>query len=87
MKYKTGILTFVCVFLPHAGLLNLYPLNINEGKLYISMSQLICVQVKPSYLSVYVEGAGLFVQVYVSDSRNFTRLLNVGPVSPNGETH
>lgn len=42
---------------------------------------------RPTYLSVYVKGARLLVQVYVGDSRDFTRLLNVGPMSPNGQTH
>lgn len=46
-----------------------------------------CVSACKSYLSVYVEGARLFVQVDVGDSRNFARLLNVGPVSPDGQTH
>jgi len=40
-----------------------------------------------SYLSVYVEGARLLVQVYVGDPGDFAGLLNVGPVGPDGQTH
>ncbi len=40
-----------------------------------------------SYLSVYVKGARLLIQVYVCDSRDFTGLLDVGPVSADGQTH
>lgn len=39
------------------------------------------------YLSVYVKGAGLLVQVYVCDPGDFSGLLDVGPMSPNGQAH
>lgn len=40
-----------------------------------------------SYLSIYVEGAGLLVQIYIRDSRDLTGLLYVGPMSANGQAH
>ncbi len=50
-------------------------------------SETVYLSVEPSYLSIYVKGARLLVQVYVGDSRDFTCLLDVGPVSPDGKTH
>lgn len=50
-------------------------------------SSKLVILVELSYLSIYVKGARLLVQVYVSDARDFTCLLNVGPVSPDGQTH
>lgn len=51
------------------------------------MCHFIRALVEPPYLSIYVKGARLFIQVYISDSRDFTSLLNVGPMCSNGETH